>query len=85
MAPPIPPTPPGSGAPGPDPGEVASLSWLQVTGLVTSRQMDAVSRQLWFLTQWGIFLDKVDWSQIPMKGGGGGGVTPPPRPPGWPP
>lgn len=88
MTPPTPPTPPNGGenGDGVDPGEVEAMDWMRVTGLVNSRQMAALSRQIYHLTNWAIFLSKVDWSKIVMKpGNGGGSETPPPRPPKWPP
>jgi hypothetical protein len=54
---------------------------------VNNQQLAAISAQLWHLTQWGLFLDGVDWNKIAMKPvpGGGPAGTPPPPPPKWPP
>ena len=79
---------PGPGGGGTPPStEADARAWAQVLGLVDSRQVAALSAQLWHLTEWANFLAGVDWSKVPMKpptGGGPAGVPPPP-PPKWPP
>lgn len=64
------------------PEEVASLTNVKVYGVVSSDQIAAMSRQLYFLTLWAEFLDSIDWSKVPQTGGGA--TTPPPKPPPWP-
>jgi hypothetical protein len=68
----------------PPPTEEEARAWMQVTGLVSSQQMAAISRQLWYLTNWVQYLNSFDWSQVPQKPGGPAGAPPPP-PPKWPP
>ena len=64
------------------PEEVASLTNVKVYGVVSSDQIAAMSRQLYFLTEWATFLDSIDWDQVARTGGGA--TTPPPKPPPWP-
>ena len=64
------------------PEEAATLTAVKVVGSVSSEQMAAISRQLYFLTEWATFLNSVDWSQVPRAGGGA--TVPPPPPPKWP-
>ena len=64
------------------PEEVASLTNVKVYGVVSSDQIAAMSRQLYFLTEWATFLDSIDWSQVPRQGGPA--TVPPPPPPKWP-
>jgi hypothetical protein len=64
------------------PEEVASLTNVKVYGVVSSDQIAAMSRQLYFLTEWATFLDSIDWSKVPRLGGPA--TIPPPPPPKWP-
>jgi len=63
-----------------------AAAWLNVTGEVDSRQLQALSGQVHLLTQWVRFLANanVDWGNLPAAPQGGGGAAPPP-PPSWPP
>lgn len=48
--------------------------------------LDRLNRQIASLTAWGLFLDEVDWSKVPMKRSSPGNERkPPPPPPVWPP
>lgn len=70
----------------PTKGEIYSEEWARFYGLAKEHQLTALSLQLWYLTQWGQYLNTFDLSGLPPNPNGGGGAgTPPPPPPKWPP